>query len=111
MARRYVPSRGDAIWITLDPQAGHEQDGRRPALVTSPASYNGKVGLAVLCPITNQLKGYPFEVMIPAGLKVGGVVLSIKSNALIGGLEEPSLSASFHERPLPKSTTSSAPFY
>ena len=82
MARRYVPSRGDAIWITLDPQAGHEQAGRRPALVISPASYNGKVGLAVLCPITNQLKGYPFEVMIPAGLKVGGVVLSDQVKSL-----------------------------
>jgi mRNA interferase MazF len=82
MARRYVPSRGDAIWITLDPQAGHEQAGRRPALVISPASYNRKVGLAVLCPITNQLKGYPFEVMIPAGLKVGGVVLSDQVKSL-----------------------------
>ena len=82
MARRYVPTRGDAIWITLDPQAGHEQTGRRPALVISPASYNGKVGLAVLCPITNQLKGYPFEVMIPAGLKVSGVVLSDQVKSL-----------------------------
>ena len=76
MARRYVPARGDAVWITLNPQAGHEQAGRRPALVVSPASYNGKVGLAVLCPITSQVKGYPFEVIIPSGLKVGGVVLS-----------------------------------
>jgi len=76
MARRYVPARGDVVWITLNPQAGHEQTGRRPALVVSPASYNGKVGLAVLCPITSHVKGYPFEVMIPSGLKVGGVVLS-----------------------------------
>ena len=66
----YVPERGDAIWITLTPQVGHEQAGRRPALVLSPASYNGKVGLAVLCPITSQIKGYPFEVAIPEGLRV-----------------------------------------
>lgn len=82
MARRYVPARGDAVWITLNPQAGHEQAGRRPALIVSPASYNGKVGLAVLCPITSQVKGYPFEVMIPSGLKVGGVVLSDQVKSL-----------------------------
>jgi len=70
----YVPERGDAIWITLDPQAGHEQAGRRPALVLSPSSYNGRVGLALLCPITNQAKDYPFEVPIPAGTPVAGVV-------------------------------------
>lgn len=71
----YVPSRGDVIWVTLDPQAGHEQRGRRPALVLSPAAYNGKVGLALLCPITSQVKGYPFEVGLPEGLPVTGVVL------------------------------------
>jgi mRNA interferase MazF len=70
----YVPRRGDAVWITLDPQAGHEQAGRRPALVLSPAAYNGRVGLALLCPITNQAKGYPFEVPLPEGLPVTGVV-------------------------------------
>jgi len=70
----YVPERGDAVWITLDPQAGHEQAGRRPALVLSPASYNGRVGLALLCPITNQVKGYPFEVPLPDGVGVTGVV-------------------------------------
>ncbi len=82
MARRYVPARGDAVWITLNPQAGHEQAGRRPALIVSPASYNGKVGLAVLCPITSQVKGYPFEAIIPSGLKVGGVVLSDQVKSL-----------------------------
>lgn len=56
MARRYVPARGDAVWITLNPQAGHEQAGRRPALVVAPASYNSKVGLAVLCPIPVRSK-------------------------------------------------------
>src|SRR5436189_3123370 len=72
----YVPARGDAVWITLDPQAGHEQAGRRPALVLSPAAYNGRVGLALFCPITSQSKGYPFEVPLPDGLAVSGVVLS-----------------------------------
>ncbi len=72
----YVPDRGDAVWINFNPQAGHEQAGRRPAIVLSPSSYNRKVGLAVFCPITNQIKGYPFEVVIPAGLKVTGAVLS-----------------------------------
>jgi mRNA interferase MazF len=72
----YVPDRGDAVWITLSPRAGHEQAGRRPALVLSPAQYNGRVGLAIVCPITSQSKGYPFEVPIPTGLAVTGVVLS-----------------------------------
>ncbi len=72
----YIPQRGDVVWITLNPQAGHEQAGRRPAVVLSPAAYNGKVGLAILCPITNQIKGYPFEVVIPEGLPVTGVILS-----------------------------------
>jgi mRNA interferase MazF len=74
--KKYVPDRGDAVRISLNPQAGHEQAGRRPALVLSPAAYNGKVGLAVCCPITNQVKGYPFEVLIPSGLAVTGAVLS-----------------------------------
>ena len=74
--RDYVPERGDVIWITLNPQAGHEQDGRRPAVVLSPANYNSKVGLAILCPITSQVKGYPFEVKIPDGLNISGVILA-----------------------------------
>ena len=72
----YVPACGEAVWITLDPQAGHEQAGCRPALVLSPAAYNGRVGLVLLCPITGQVKGYPFEVALPDGLPVSGVVLS-----------------------------------
>ena len=78
MTRRggYVPARGDAVWITLDPQAGHEPTGRRPALVLSPATYNGRVGLALLCPITSRVKGYPFEVLLPPELPVEGAVLS-----------------------------------
>jgi mRNA interferase MazF len=78
----YVPQRGDAVWITLDPQAGHEQAGRRPALVLSPAAYNGRVSLALLCPITSQVKGYPFEVALPQGLKVKGVVLADQVKSL-----------------------------
>lgn len=78
----YVPERGDAVWINFNPQAGHEQAGRRPAIVLSPRSYNGKVGLCLLCPITNQVKGYPFEVLIPAGLGVKGVVLSDQAKSL-----------------------------
>lgn len=78
----FVPKRGDVIWITLNPQAGHEQAGRRPALVLSPAAYNGKVGLAVLCPITNQVKGYPFEVAIPEGQPVTGVILADQVKSL-----------------------------
>jgi mRNA interferase MazF len=78
----YVPDRGDVVWITLNPQAGHEQAGRRPAIVLSPAAYNGKVGLAILCPITNQIKGYPFEVVLPAGLAVTGAILSDQIKSL-----------------------------
>jgi mRNA interferase MazF len=82
VARRYVPARGDAIWLTFAPQAGHEQSGRRPALVLSPASYNEKVGLAILCPITSQVKGYPFEVATPAGSRVSGVILADQVKSL-----------------------------
>ncbi len=78
----YVPDRGEAIWITLNPQAGREQAGRRPALVLSPAAYNQKAGLVVACPITSQVKGYPFEVAIPPGLKISGVILSDQVKSL-----------------------------
>jgi mRNA interferase MazF len=78
----YIPQRGDAVWITLNPQAGHEQAGRRPAVILSPAAYNGRVGLAILCPITNQIKGYPFEVVLPAGLAVSGAILSDQVKSL-----------------------------
>ena len=71
----YVPERGDAVWLDFNPQAGHEQAGRRPALVLSPSLYNRKSGFALFCPMTNQAKGYPFEVTIPKGEKVTGVVL------------------------------------
>ncbi len=82
MPRRYVPQRGDLVWLSFTPQAGHEQAGRRPALVLSPAAYNGKVGLALVCPVTSQVNGYPFEVGIPAGMPVNGVVLSDQVKSL-----------------------------
>jgi mRNA interferase MazF len=78
----YVPKRGDVVWVSLDPQAGHEQAGRRPALVLSPVAYNGRVGLAILCPITSQVKGYPFEVLIPDGLAARGAILADQVKSL-----------------------------
>ena len=81
-SQAYVPQCGDVVWITLNPQAGHEQAGRRPAMVLSPKSYNEKVGLAILCPITNQVKGYPFEVILPAGLPIEGAILSDQVKSL-----------------------------
>ena len=76
MASPYVPARGDLVWLQFNPQAGHEQAGLRPALVIAPSSYNRRVGLAVCCPVTSQVKGYPFEVLLPEGLGVNGAVLS-----------------------------------
>ena len=79
---RYIPKRGDAIWLDFNPQTGHEQAGRRPAVVVSPEAYNGKVGLALLCPVTSRVKGYPFEVVLPEGLPVRGVILSDQLKSL-----------------------------
>ncbi len=76
MKRGWVPDAGDLVWLTFDPQAGREQSGRRPALVLSPSLYNGRSGLAVVCPVTSQVKGYPFEVALPPGLPLGGVILA-----------------------------------
>ena len=81
-SQNYIPQCGDVVWINLNPQAGHEQAGRRPALVLSPRSYNGKVGLAILCPVTNQIKGYPFEVFIPDGLPIAGAILADQVKSL-----------------------------
>jgi mRNA interferase MazF len=72
---RYVPNRGDVVWINLDPQAGHEQKGRRPALVISHRSYNAPSGPALWCPITSQIKDYPFEVPVSPANGVRGVIL------------------------------------
>lgn len=79
---RYVPRRGDIVWLSFDPQAGHEQAGRRPAFVVSPQAYNGKTGLFLACPITSKVKGYPFEVRLPENLEVGGVILADQIKSL-----------------------------
>jgi mRNA interferase MazF len=79
---RYVPDRGDAVWLTPDPQAGHEQAGRRPAVVVSPRRYNKRSGLALLCPVTTQMKGYPFEVVLPPELPIEGAILSDQVRSL-----------------------------
>ncbi len=78
----YIPERGDVVWLNFDPQAGHEQASKRPAFVLSPASYNRKVGLALFCPITNKIKGYPFEVDLPDGLPITGTILSDQIKSL-----------------------------
>jgi len=72
----FIPDVGDLVWLTFDPQAGHEQAGRRPALVLSQRSYNQKSGLALMCPVTSHAKGYPFEVPLPEDCGVAGVVLA-----------------------------------
>ncbi len=82
MTSGYCPKRGDLVWISLNPQAGHEQAGRRPAVILSPEAYNRKVGLAILCPVTSRSKGYPFEVKIPDGLPAEGVILSDQVKSL-----------------------------
>lgn len=81
-SRGYVPDRGDAVWLTFDPQSGHEQSGRRPAVVLSPRAYNSKTSLAIFCPVTSRVKGYPFEVLIPDGLPIEGAVLADQIRSL-----------------------------
>jgi mRNA interferase MazF len=78
----YVPDTGDLVWFSFSPHAGREQAGRRPALVLSPRTYNAKTGLCLVCPVTGHVKGFPFEVLLPEGLPVAGVVLSdhVKNN-------------------------------
>lgn len=78
----YRPKRGDVVWLSFSPQAGHEQAGHRPALAVSPDGYNRKSGLALFCPLTTHAKGYPFEVPLPAGLKASGVVLADQLKSL-----------------------------
>lgn len=79
---KYVPSRGDVVWLSFNPQSGHEQAGHRPAMVISPKEYNEKVGLALFLPITSRVKDYPFEVRIIMKGKIDGVVLSDQINSL-----------------------------
>jgi mRNA interferase MazF len=74
--RAYVPQRGDFVFLDFNPQTGREQTGRRPALVLSPGEYNSRTGLALMCPLTSRVKGYPFEVEVSSGGKISGAVLS-----------------------------------
>lgn len=74
MVKKYVPKRGDLVWVHFDPQMGHEQAGHRPALIISPREYNAKTGPALMCPVTSKSKGYPFEVKLCSEIK--GIVLS-----------------------------------
>ena len=78
----YVPDAGHIVWLEFSPQAGHEQAGRRPGLVLSPRSYNEKSSVALFCPITSKIKGYPFEVLLPPSMRVTGVVLSDQVRSL-----------------------------
>jgi mRNA interferase MazF len=77
----YIPDRGDLVWLQFNPQSGHEQVGRRPALTLSPKAYNQKVGLAIFCPVTSQEKGYPFEVKIKEG-EIKGTILADQVKSL-----------------------------
>jgi mRNA interferase MazF len=79
MARPYVPDAGDIVWISFSPQAGHEQAGHRPAVVLSPAAYNAKTSLMVCCPMTTQIKNYPFEVVVTVGVPSAVLADQVKS--------------------------------
>lgn len=80
--RAYVPDRGDIVWLAFTPQSGREQAGRRPAVVLTPTRYNERTSLAICCPITIRIKGYPFEVPLPPGSPVEGVVLADQVKSL-----------------------------
>ncbi|MDE2293673.1 MAG: endoribonuclease MazF [Elusimicrobia bacterium] len=81
-AAPYCPKRGDVVWLSFSPRSGREQAGERPALTLSPEAYNRKVGLALFCPLTTRVKGYPFEVAVPEGSKARGVVLADQVRSL-----------------------------
>lgn len=82
MVTPYIPERGDVVWLNFTPQAGYEQAGRRPAVVLSPAGYNSRTGLMLCCPITSQVKGYPFEVAVAGDTDVSGVILADQVKSL-----------------------------
>lgn len=82
VTQTYYPKRGDVVWMDFSPQLGHEQRGRRPALCVSADHYNQRVGLAIFCPITSQIKGYPFEVLLPIDFPVYGVILADQVKSL-----------------------------
>lgn len=98
VATGYIPDRGDIVWLNFNPQAGHEQAGHRPALVLSPAAYNRQTGLGLFCPITSSVKGYPFEVILPPGGPVTGVVIADQ----IKSLDWQVRGASFAQRATPQ---------
>ena len=81
VTKSYIPDRGDIVWLNFDPQSGHEQKGKRPAIVISPKEYNEKVGLGLFCPMTSKIKNYPFEVKIESE-KISGVILSDQIKSL-----------------------------
>jgi len=81
MVEKYIPERGDIVWLNFTPGSGHEQKGKRPAVVISPKGYNEKVGLGLFCPITSKIKNYPFEVRIESG-KIDGVILADQIKSL-----------------------------
>ena len=76
VSKRYIPDRGEIVWLNFNPQAGHEQAGKRPSVVISPKIYNEKTNLAIFCPITSKIKGYPFEVKLPEACRIKGVILA-----------------------------------
>jgi mRNA interferase MazF len=100
VARAYVPDVGEVVWLQFNPQAGHEQAGMRPALVLSPAGYNAKTGLMLCCPITSQVKGYPFEVLVPGNPKVTGAILADQVKSLDWRVRKASRFARVSEREL-----------
>jgi len=79
MARSYVPDAGDIVWISFDPQAGREQAGHRPAVVLTPAAYNAKTSLMICCPMTTQIKNYPFEVVVAGPIPSAVLADQVKS--------------------------------
>ena len=82
MVSQYTPERGDIVWIQLNPQIGHEQQGTRPVLALSAKEYNNKTGMGIFCPITSRMKGLPFEVKLPEELEIRGVVLADQIKSL-----------------------------
>lgn len=78
---KYIPERGDIVWLNFNPQSGHEQMGKRPAIVVSPKNYNSKTSLALFCPITSKIKNYPFEIKILQN-EINGVILSDQIKSL-----------------------------
>ena len=99
----YAPARGDAVWLLFDPRAGHEQAGRRPAIVLSPLPYNRRVGLALVCPITRQVKGYPFEVPVDTA-ELHGVILADQVKSLDWRVRQASFIAQLPERTVARVT-------